>query len=171
MDDLRYHHFNNSNDYENDVKYAKNKKKDDNSLLSPNKNYNQKLNIKNLNENENLYKSKSFVWTNENLFIDETKKNDKQNVNNQNAKTSEFISQSISLPPDNKLNVLTPIVLPNIKNSKNLFVKELNADNYAVLSAQWHQNRKKNDNNQRTIKSKSMEVSTENCKFDFFLVK
>ena len=80
--------------------------------------------------NENLYKSKSYVWT---------------------KKES---SLPISLKEPNKMIISNPIVLPNVKIPENsmtlpnkkknsLFIKELNADNYAILSAQWHENRKK----------------------------
>jgi hypothetical protein len=111
--------------------------------------------------------------------------------------TSEFIIQNPLLPQKlqpqqsqplpNKVNILSPIVLPNVSiecesekktepHNKGIFVKELNADNYAVLSAQWHQNKNnvnKNDkiNNfqqrmqERYAKSRSKDPSFDNCEY------
>jgi hypothetical protein len=115
--------------------------------------------------------------------------------------TSEFITQNPLLPQKlqpqqsqplpNKINILSPIVLPNVSlecesekktesQNKGIFVKELNADNYAVLSAQWHQSKNnvnKNDkiNNfqqkmqERYAKSRSKDPSFDNCEYIIIL--
>ena len=236
MDDLRYRSgFHHTNDFNKNLAVP------ETITPSSSKGKSFKKTSKNKQENENsenLFKSKSFVWTNNNSHVENQKKstspfaNTTKIINSSNNSstfenlkpkylqsnitiqqqqmqkesslplnlTSEFITPNPLLPKKqqpqqsqpllNKINILNPIVLPNVSieleseqkpepQNKGIFVKELNADNYAVLSAQWHQNKNnvnKNDkiNNfqqqmqERYAKSKSKDPSLDNCKYTRF---
>lgn len=225
MDDLRNRGFHHTNDFNRTLTVPAIKATTNNG-----RNVKKSEQIKSINENnnDNLFKSKSFVWTNvqdnKHSSVEDKKKpitshstasnninlesliakqkHAKSNVQkdriepsnlNAKVKTPELV-QSPFTPPQqpipNRINILSPIVMPNVtievdnvkkpeppKRNDGLFVKELNADNYAVLSAQWHQNKKNLKNSDKISNfqqqlhekySNSKETSIDNCKYGYY---